>query len=316
MVLHGGRRAVNTPGGISFPVSGETFERDAAGTWHFVTNQGPSPRYAHAMAYDEARGVTVLFGGFLCDSSICSPGGGPIHFGDTWEWDGSTWTERIVPGPGPRWLHAMAYDPVRERVVLHGGRHPFGQQLMDLWEWDGASWTMRGTFGDPNPGPTGDPLGQPKPRESHGLAFDSARNLLVLHGGALFIGGNTNARAGETWELDAANQWLLRAVAGPPSSSGLNLPDHRSMAFDLDRATTLLLTARDGAGALSGQLWEFAGTSWLPIGHLPWRSNAAMAYDEARQRMVIVGGDNFFSRSDVWEWQYVDPVPSDSCPIP
>jgi hypothetical protein len=311
MVLHGGLRVVSASGGTEFLVTNATFERDASGTWQFVTDEGPSPRYGHAMAYDEARGVSVLFGGFLCDSALCSPGGGPAHFGDTWEWDGATWTERVVPGPGPRWLHAMAYDPVRQRVVLHGGRHPFGQQLMDLWEWDGTSWTARGTLGDPAPGPTGDPLGQPKPRESHGLVFDRARNALVLHGGGLFIGGNTNARAGETWELDVAGQWRLRAVA--PPGSGLGFPDHRAMAFDLHRGTTLLLTNRNAAGALSGQLWEWAGSSWLPIGNLPSRSSAAMAYDEARRRMVIVGGANFFTRSDVWEWRYVE---AGSCPAP
>jgi hypothetical protein len=305
LVLHGGRSGLQ--------VKNDTLERDAAGSWHLVTNQGPPARYGHAMAYDEARGVTVLFGGFLCDSQLCSPGGGPLYYGDTWEWDGTTWTERAVPGPGPRWLHAMAYDPIRERVVLHGGRHPFGQQLMDLWEWDGASWTMRGTVGDPNPGPTGDPLGQPRPRESHGLAFDRVRDVLVLHGGQLFIGPGSNARGGETWELDTADQWLLRAVS-PGSPNGLFLPDHRSMTFDLHRGTTVLLTHRTPEGALNGQLWDWkGGTEWTPIGNLPFRTNAAMAYDEARRRTVIVGGEG---RSDTWEWRYVDPIPSGSCPLP
>jgi hypothetical protein len=73
------------------------------------------------------------------------------------------------------------------------------------------------------------------------------------------------------------------------------------------------LTNRNAAGALSGQLWEWAGSSWLPIGNLPSRSSAAMAYDEARRRMVIVGGANFFTRSDVWEWRYVE---AGSCPAP
>ncbi|MCQ8205879.1 hypothetical protein NP569_26700, partial [Vibrio parahaemolyticus] len=81
-------------------------------------------------------------------------------------------------------------------VVLHGGRDANGQQLGDLWEWNGAIWTPRGTNGDPAPGPTGDPLGQPRAREAHGLAFDRTRNMLVLHGGTHVIGGNS--RAGET----------------------------------------------------------------------------------------------------------------------
>jgi hypothetical protein len=142
------------------------------------------------------------------------------------------------------------------------------------------------------------------------------RNVLVLHGGQLFIGPGSNARGGETWELDVAGQWRLRAVAAG-TSSGLFLPDHRAMTFDLHRGTTVLLTHRNGAGALTGQLWEWTGgAAWTPIGNLPWRTNAAMAYDEARRRTVIVGGRQFYSFSDVWEWSYVDPIPSGSCPAP
>jgi hypothetical protein len=38
-----------------------------------------------------------------------------------------------------------------------------------------------------------------------------------------------------------------------------------------------------------------------------------MAYDEGRRRMAIVGGANFYSLSDVWEWRYIDPA---SCRAP
>jgi hypothetical protein len=86
------------------------------------------------------------------------------------------------------------------------------------------------------------------------------------------------------------------------------------MAFDLHRGTTLLFTTRNAAGALGGQLWEWSGTSWFPIGTLPGvRTSPSMAYDEARRKMAIVGGANFFSLSDVWEWRYVDPA---SCRTP
>ena len=38
------------------------------------------------MAFDSARKVTVLFGG-------------GSYNGDTWEWNGSAWTQRVVSGP-------------------------------------------------------------------------------------------------------------------------------------------------------------------------------------------------------------------------
>ena len=49
----------------------------------------PSPRSFHAMASDASRGVTVIFGG----------SGSAGLLGDTWEWNGARWTQRIETAP-------------------------------------------------------------------------------------------------------------------------------------------------------------------------------------------------------------------------
>src|SRR5205823_770576 len=88
----------------SFPI--ETWVWD--GNWIQKT-AGPI-RYHHAMAYDGAQ--VVLFGGKTY---------GPF-FGDTWAWDGSTWTQQSpATSPAAREAHAMAYDPSHAQVVLFGG---------------------------------------------------------------------------------------------------------------------------------------------------------------------------------------------------
>ena len=105
------------------------------GTWSLRATNGPSARAYHAMAYDEARHQTVLFGG------SDSPGG--INYnGETWLWDGTSWSLASATGPSPRLLHAMAYDTARQRVVLFGGSDASGK-LADTWEWNGQSWTHR-----------------------------------------------------------------------------------------------------------------------------------------------------------------------------
>jgi hypothetical protein len=48
-------------------------------------------------------------------------GGSPAFSRKTCQWDGSHWTEWQDIGPAPRWLHAMAYDSDRHRIVLFGG---------------------------------------------------------------------------------------------------------------------------------------------------------------------------------------------------
>ena len=63
----------------------------------------PTARSGHAVAYDAARGRVVLFAGYAA---------GDARRNDTWEWDGSAWTERTPPAGSPtaRSGHAMAYD--------------------------------------------------------------------------------------------------------------------------------------------------------------------------------------------------------------
>ena len=115
---------------------------DAPYRWVLKTPAtSPSPRRVPgAMAYDSARGVTVLFGGFDL------AGGGTIS--DTWEWNGSNWTQRSAGGggdPAARYVAQMVYDanPNRGVVVLFGGFDGSSTVFGDTWEWDGSQWAQR-----------------------------------------------------------------------------------------------------------------------------------------------------------------------------
>ena len=316
MVLYGGRRFVaNGPIAHAIETSNQTWEREGAGPWQFVTSTGPGRRAAPSIAYDEERHVTVLFGGFLCqESDFCLPGNpnGILYYPDTWEWDGTTWTQVLASGgPQPRAQAAMTWDPVRKRVVLVGGFNAGGFPIGDIWEWNGSAWTQRTTTGDPTIGPAGSALGLPGARNSQGLAFDTRRNVLVMHGGVLFL--DANHRGGETWEL-AGDQWTLKAV-DTVTNHGLYLPDHKAMAFDADRGSTLLFALPDG-GAMAGsfgQLWEWRGAEWQAkvSPGVKWRGNAAMAYDADRKRVVMTGGvgpDDELIDTQEWEFFPSDPT--------
>ncbi len=129
------------------------------------------------MAYDAARGVTVMFGGV-------APGG---LLGDTWEWDGKAWTQVMIPGPQARYGHAMAYDADRQRTVLFGGQNgpAFGQGVLgDTWEYDGTAWTQV------------QPAASPSPRTFVKMVYDAPRRRMVLFGGY-----NGTQMVNDTWEL-------------------------------------------------------------------------------------------------------------------
>jgi hypothetical protein len=125
-------------------------------------------RFYHAMAYDSRRGRTVLFGGI---------GIGPLD--DTWEWDGSAWTQVATTGPAPRQEHAMAFDSQRALTVLHGGT--YSMHYHDTWEWDGLAWRQVA-----DDGPT---------RFAHAMVYSSQAARTVLFGG----GPSTSPQA-DTWE--------------------------------------------------------------------------------------------------------------------
>src|SRR4029077_2540101 len=67
-------------------------------------------------------------------------------FGQTWLWDGTTWTEQTGNSPGVRSGAAMAYDPRTGGVVLYGGVGPSpGGIDADTWMWSSARGWRRAT---------------------------------------------------------------------------------------------------------------------------------------------------------------------------
>jgi hypothetical protein len=267
----------------------DTWEWDGAtGTWTDRTPAGvkPSARHRHRMAYDEARARVVLFGGYD-NAKICS-GGSSDYCGDTWEWDSAsgTWTERTPAGakPSARYLHAMAYDVARSKVMLFGGFD--GEYKQDTWEWDGdtGTWTDRTSAGT-----------KPPARNDHALAGDVARGKLVLFGG-----WNGSYPQG-TWEWDGAlGTWTERAPAGTaPSARGSH-----AMAYDVVRGRVVLFGGTEGGD----ETWEWDGalgtwTERTPSGTAPSaRTGHAMTYDEVLAKVVLFGGNDGSTKQDVWEF--------------
>jgi hypothetical protein len=116
-------------------IFGDTWEWDGV-SWALRSSVGPSPRFAHAMAYDPIRGRTVLYGG-------ASPGtsGIPTTFhGDTWEWDGATWTQVVSGANLSHSDHAMAYDGRIARVLKVGGWN--GTVINETLAWYGTAWSV------------------------------------------------------------------------------------------------------------------------------------------------------------------------------
>jgi hypothetical protein len=103
--------------------------------WTLAAAQSPpGPRVNVSAAYHPKLSRLLQFGGADNDRM----------YGGMWAWDGTTWTR--VPGEGvpARQGVGLAYDAVRDRLVLTGGLDAPGTaaRLQDVWEWDGARWTQ------------------------------------------------------------------------------------------------------------------------------------------------------------------------------
>ncbi len=140
-------------------------------SWQLRADGPISPRERHAMAYDERRGVVVLFGG----------AGYSGMYEETWEWDGSSWAP-CGPSirPQARQVHRMVYDRGRAVTILYGGWLSPYVYSNKVWEWDGAAWTLSQDTGAPR-------------RFGHSMTYDSRRGAITVLGGDPIYA--------ETWEF-------------------------------------------------------------------------------------------------------------------
>ena len=121
-VLYGGRVGSTTLGD-TWEWNGSLWvERCTAAP---CSNATPGIRYSAAIAFDSARGRTVLYGGHS----------GTQLLNDTWEWNGSAWHMTTSGTPSGLWRAAAAFDSARGRTVMYGGNGTVSEPVDDTWEY-------------------------------------------------------------------------------------------------------------------------------------------------------------------------------------
>jgi hypothetical protein len=333
------QRRVGLYGGddcYQYPCQAQTdiFEWDGLNWIAQPVPQAPSSHQLAGVAYDEARGRLVRFGGISID--------GQTQYNETWEWDGAAWELRApAHAPSPRFRAQLTYDRNHQRTLLLGGVGHLGQLLSDFWEWDGTDWTeLTPTFGPGNSADNSylpqlfafDPIaGQvllmsadsrglsfnsnwwwngahwstsgptlPVGRSFGAVSYDPKRERVVLFGGRNGECCVDSVALGDTWLWDGAS-WVNVAGAGPPAR------EHAMVAFDGTREATLLFGGTADREHPFADTWSFDGTSWVqrhPKASPPARFGAAMGYDSRRRRVVLFGGVSELGAvlGDTWEW--------------
>ena len=231
LVYHAGRGRVMTVAG-------------AAGIWEWdgvswsglgAATSAPWATSFVDLAYDAARNELVA-----CVGHVFSPP-------STSTWDGVAWTQHApATSPPPRVEFSLEYDPIRQRVVLFGGRDRLGPNNSwvyhgDLWEWDGTTWSERAS------------IQQPAGRILAGLVFEPTNGELMLTGG--MRADSSIPRFTDVWLLDDEPTASVTRL-GPGCGSGNNTP-RLTPSHPYPTAPAFTLDV-DGAPANSPTLLTFA----------------------------------------------------------
>lgn len=280
LVLFGGTTGTGAAAGAA--ALGDTFSWDGRG---WTTSTPPnSPPLRSAAIVATLGDHLVMFGGIGPVN-----GGAALPLGDTWTWDGQTWSQLFPPhGPPPRYDAAsgVVVTGGSPQLVMFGGRG-FGDggiaDLDDTWTWDGNDWIEQ------HPGTS--------PPARSGAAAGGVGDALVVFGGTSAGGA---APLGDTW-VWRHGDWT-QAGAG----AGASFPSPRTHAAATSFGGQVVLFGGAGAQGALADTWLWNGSGWgeaTPSGLVPpARSSAAMGVFDGAALLFGGVGTSGKPLGDTWTW--------------
>jgi hypothetical protein len=208
-------------------------------------------------------------------------GYGEAPLDDTWNWDGTQWTQVASSGPSVRSDQSMIGDGAGG-ILLFGGMG-LGPYLGDTWLWsDAGCWTQQQAQG-------------PSAREGAATA--------VLNGKVILYGGSSasNGFLADTWEWDGT-KWTQLAITGAT-------PGGRYGHSMTTLGNQIVLFGNVGGPT---DTWLFDGTAWTkssatgptgdPAGLSDSRGFQTMATLD--NRVILFGGEQDANHilADTWSF--------------
>ena len=244
--------------------------------WQRVTQGGPPARILGGSAYDEKRNVLILYGGRPIDLGKCNQ--------ETWEWDGKTWTQKVVTPPTACDHVKMVYDAASGESILFSGLDPSENLINETWSWNGEEWKKLSDTG-------------PESRGHFGFVYDPGHEQTLLYG------GYASTVTDEFW-VWKDNAWQEVYFPGPGPLS------HFGMAYDTDSNALYIFGGAISSStfsSLTDKTWILREGSWRELApeNSPSRRGApSMGFDPIRKRIVVYGGfdSNRNNLADTWEW--------------
>lgn len=243
----------------------QTWEFDGT-TWARLADAPTTSGFGqgNGLAYDPSRGRLVL----VQDNGAASK---------TSEFDGTAWVEKAEQMPllGKA---ALAYDPITKHVLAVGLANPNMPytSLAQTWSWDGQSWSR---------------IADPPTNFEAGVAVTDPFTPAVIEFGGMLSPSLGALDQTLTWN---GSQWQLLPLRREPG-----VPMYATMASDPRRGRAVLY---DSIGRLT---WILDGYTWQRMtSQIAVRGLQAMAYDDARDELVMFGGSdpNGPDFDETWRW--------------
>ncbi len=264
--------------------------------WAPLPLGAPASHYLGGLAYDAKRDKVVLFGGQDTIAFDPSP--------DTWEFDGARWAKSSAAPVSLFQTSQLAYDSVREAVVVLG-KTKITDTALNTYAFNGVSWSLQSAstvtssrmmtfdrvalkplvYAQPTSWRLNQTVWQSLdstgPQVIDGaIAHDSIRNRVIVFGGR----NSAFVTLGDTWEWNGT-LWAKKSSTGPTGATNLGATPTASGAM-------VVLSAR--------KTWSWDGTVWTeltqPIPTAPY-SASAMTYDAQKKRLYAYDGTDLWIRA-------------------
>jgi hypothetical protein len=264
----------------------ETWAWTPASGWKRLTPAtNPPGRTWGNMAYDDAAGQIVLFGG----QSAIPVSGALDLLADTWTWDGTDWTHRApAQSPPPTIFMSMAYDAGTQTLIAVRDNDPV--QTTATWQWNGTTWRRLQT--------TRQPIW---PKQGDGIAYATATADMTVFGTIYGLGVTPESN---TWTY-SANKWTAHGASA-------STPKPRSFpGMSEDTRGGVLMFGGGGSGfTVYGDTWTYYQHAWHKLSVTPAphaRTMPKMAYDSTCGIVLLYGGElstgqQVTNYRDTWVW--------------
>jgi hypothetical protein len=279
-VLFGGRALLDKATGVPHSTD-ETWLWNGGRWLQRFPQTRPPARSAHSMTFDPNHGRVFVFGGRV---EAIDKDSEPVFLNDLWAWSDEQWTR--VDGdsaqkPSARHYSGLAYDPVRDRLVMFGG-NKYGADGVaidpnyETWEFDGTQWTNV----------TGEAPKVAKPI----LAWDPVNHDIVM------LGVDETATSGRMYRYNGTTHvWTQVTPAALPTCI-----NEGYLSYDTVKNRLVFFGGICNANTPAiEEVWVWDGSTWAKLTTSPRTRGIgqATAFDPLRGEIVAYGG-SFYGASD------------------